>query len=436
MCNYFLFSPIGSTDPVRYSRDGALIHICRKYKPKKIVLFMSSEILENHKRDNRYILSIEALKKEPELQGWSPDIKIIGRDELNEVQKMDNFISEFKSEIEELKSCCKEGDKILLNVSSGTPAMKYSLQLLSTEDRNLLLPVQVNTPKKACNTNIIEYNLETEWYRNEDNNAATYEDRCSISKNDNLFVYLLKEKITELIKNYDYSGALTIAKSIEWGINKDFMILLEAAKQRLSQDYIPANKAFKERGYKMLFNETGDVAKMLEYILYLNIKIKTDNYIEFTRGITPVFEDLLYYKVKNNVSAYIISGRGQNSKWDVQKLKSSEFAEFEFVKFINPKAFIRSGDLIEIIEKYYSKDSELINIIHDIRNFESITRNSVAHEIKSLDNADKKNCETVFDKIMRLAVNVKLINGEQIKKFLKSYDDMNDFLLSESYIKT
>ena len=42
----------------------------------------------------------------------------------------------------------------------------------------------------------------------------------------------------------------------------------------------------------------------------------------------------------------------------------------------------------------------------------------------------------IFDKIMRLAVNVKLINGEQIKKFLKSYDDMNDFLLSESYIKT
>ena len=126
--NYYLFSPVGSTDPIRNYRDGALIHICRKYKPKKIVLFMSREILENQKLDNRYCRSIEALKKEPGFEDWNPDIEIIERADLIEVQKMDNFISEFKSGIESLKCNCEKGDKILLNVSSGTPAMKYSLR--------------------------------------------------------------------------------------------------------------------------------------------------------------------------------------------------------------------------------------------------------------------------------------------------------------------
>ena len=55
MKNYVLFSPVGGTDPITHSRDGALLHICRKYKPIKIVLYMSDEILKNHRSDNRYV---------------------------------------------------------------------------------------------------------------------------------------------------------------------------------------------------------------------------------------------------------------------------------------------------------------------------------------------------------------------------------------------
>ena len=435
--NYYLFSPIGSTDPIRNYRDGALIHICRKYKPKKIVLFLSQEILENHKLDNRYCLSIEALKKEPGVEDWNPSIDIIERADLKEVQKMDNFISEFKSGIELLKKCCEEGDKIILNVSSGTPAMKYSLQLLSTENKDLFIPVQVDTPKKACNSDIKIYDVEAEWLCNEDNDPAGFVDRCNISENENLFVYLLKEKITELIKNYDYSGALTVAKSIESYLSKDFIALLDAAKQRLALNYRPANDIFKKYGYKILFNETGDLAKLCEYILYLNIKLKTDNYIEFTRGITPLFEDLLFHIVKDKASAYIITMRDRTPKWDVQKLLSSpEFDDLEFVKNINPcckygTMYIRSENLIDIIKKYYPSDSELINNIDNIREFESKTRNTVAHEIKPLNNNDIENCKNVFKNIEKLTVKAKIIRKEDFRNFLNSYDNMNEFLLSK-----
>ena len=44
-----LFTPIGGTDPISETNyyDGAALHICRMYKPEKIVMYMSKEMLEN-----------------------------------------------------------------------------------------------------------------------------------------------------------------------------------------------------------------------------------------------------------------------------------------------------------------------------------------------------------------------------------------------------
>lgn len=50
-----LFSPVGGTDPISNERDGALLHICRIYKPDIVYLYMSKEMLEFHKKDNRYL---------------------------------------------------------------------------------------------------------------------------------------------------------------------------------------------------------------------------------------------------------------------------------------------------------------------------------------------------------------------------------------------
>lgn len=61
-----LFSPVGGTDPLSNDnyQDGAILHIVRNYRPNKIVLFVSREILEKHKKDNRYIQSLYLLYKE------------------------------------------------------------------------------------------------------------------------------------------------------------------------------------------------------------------------------------------------------------------------------------------------------------------------------------------------------------------------------------
>ena len=55
MSRTYLFSPIGNTDPIKYFYDGSMLHICRYYKPDVVYLYLSKEMMEYHKEDNRYV---------------------------------------------------------------------------------------------------------------------------------------------------------------------------------------------------------------------------------------------------------------------------------------------------------------------------------------------------------------------------------------------
>ena len=71
-----LFSPLGMTDPIRFFKDGAALNVARKYQPDVIYLYMSKEIVQKHKEDNRYVYSFEKLG---ELLGKDFEIHTIER---------------------------------------------------------------------------------------------------------------------------------------------------------------------------------------------------------------------------------------------------------------------------------------------------------------------------------------------------------------------
>ena len=54
-----LFSPVGTTDPVRNCRDGACLHILRHYQPDHVVLYYTAEMEEREKQTQMYTLGIE-----------------------------------------------------------------------------------------------------------------------------------------------------------------------------------------------------------------------------------------------------------------------------------------------------------------------------------------------------------------------------------------
>ena len=153
-----LFSPIGMTDPVsqRNLNEGSLLNICRFYEPDKIYLYMSKEVMEFHEKDDRYIKCLERVYK---YLGKNFEYEIIDRSELKEVQIFDFFYKEYRDILYRIHEE-NPGAEILLNVSSGTPAMKSALFVLCALFNFPMTPVQVSTPEKKSNSESEENPLD------------------------------------------------------------------------------------------------------------------------------------------------------------------------------------------------------------------------------------------------------------------------------------
>ena len=308
-----LFSPVGGTDPLSNDnyQDGAILHIVRNYRPERIVLFLSQEMLRFHKEDNRYIKSLyllyrEFLKKEnPEqlekltenalqpiqklqLEDASLELYQIGnmkvetieREGLSEVQDFNTFYREFPRWIHYSMKELGEEDTLLLNVSSGTPAMKgclLSMQLL--QDIHCKV-IQVSTPVRRMNEHRHSgFVLEEAWENNIDN-LEGFTNRCTeVLVPD--FTYMIQEnQIKRLIQEYDYKGALALAKSLPKDRTEEYLSFLKMALQRSLLDMDSVESFIKHNKGKFQFpvkkaggKEAEKSCLVFEYCLQMQLKI-------------------------------------------------------------------------------------------------------------------------------------------------------------------
>ena len=128
----FLFSPLGGTDPISQDnyKDGSMLHICRFEKPDKVFLYLSKEMVGYEKEDHRYTYCLDKLM---ELQGRKFEYVLDEHPELVDVYDYDYFYREFSSAINKImQEEMDETDTLILNISSGTPAMKSALAVMQT----------------------------------------------------------------------------------------------------------------------------------------------------------------------------------------------------------------------------------------------------------------------------------------------------------------
>lgn len=113
-----LFSPIGTADPITALGDGPMLHIVRHYRPIVVVLFLSAEIAAFENADRRYSAAITRLAPET-------DVRIVTYTNPS-VHRFDLFVPVFRNHLVELSAEFPDRT-ILLNTSSGTPAMQAAL---------------------------------------------------------------------------------------------------------------------------------------------------------------------------------------------------------------------------------------------------------------------------------------------------------------------
>ena len=446
-----LFSPVGMTDPVSEIRDpktkeitgvrdGSLLQICRHYQPDVVYMYMSAETIEYEKMDGRYEKSIRLVGQEI---GQEIRLEKIEHPELTEVQLFDPFLTEFQEILNGLHEKHPDAE-LLVNVSSGTPAMKSALQILAAASNLKLTPLQVTTASKRSNNGRPHCDIEAEWQSNQDN-LPDAPVRVQESGNRNLLREFNKKALCNLIDQYDYKGAKTVADQIRSLLPADFRKMLEGAVLRFDLKPKEAAKCFLELNQNGLLSPYCHLTA--EYFLLLDIMVKKKAYSDFLRAMTPVVLELFRSAVKQqlgvNLSDYTNSRNPYN--WDIGKLKDSpldgkfnQLAKYHPDQFKPkgcnggiPDGYMYSWHLTNLIENL-SKDEAFITETIRIRRFEEKIRNLAAHMVRSFTASEirsetGKSPEDIIEMLYRY---MKYTDIPVTEDTMRSYQRMNDILKS------
>ena len=445
MYRYILFTAVGNTDPISKHHDGAILQICRRYKPDKIYLFLSQQINEYHEKDNRYCLCIKKLSES--INDFDPEIKVIADKELYNVHKFYIYYEKFEPLIEDIREQHPDYT-VILNISSGTPAMKNALNFIAALHDNSVIAVQVEAPPSE--SKYIPFDIENEWLNNKDNYPHTFKDRTYEERNLNYIARIKKEMIRKHINVYDYHAAYSIALDIKTAIPDICMKLLKAACHRLHLDEVEMQKALEGTAYSFTLQKSHEEKSIAEYLLWLKLKQKRHDYVDFIRGITPVVVDLFDIILKRHTGIYLPDYCVSYKKNDFKiykmsrnKLEKSEkgrkilnIFDLEFPKEKLKNGIPYSSKHTSILINYYIENANLISVVNQIRTVEENVRNIASHEIVSItDDIIKARCglnsKEIMDKLVYLAKEADIVTSEE---FWNSYDKMNQ-IIEESIIE-
>lgn len=418
-----------------------MLHICRHYKPDIIYLYLSHEMLEFHKRDNRYVDAIERMGI---YLGHSFEIHIIERFDLVNVQQYDIFYQDFRKEIIKIENEMGNEDELLLNTSSGTPAMKSALLVIATFAEYRFKPIQVSTPKKGMNAEYEdreEYDGEINWELNEDNKSDA-PNRCEEVKSLNLMQMIQIDTVKKHIMAYAYEAALAVAHEVKETISEDAYILLQIMSARVKLNRQLVSKLAAGKSYNIYPVREGNKQKIFEYALVLQMKIAKQEYADFIRGITPLVVDLLEDILKNKCGILLENCCNSNKygimRWDRKKLEDAGLIWHLDNEYRNMGGFkggpVYSGQIAKIIS-YKCQDADLIQKVNEITEIEGKVRNIAAHEIVSVTDEwfrarTGKNAREIF-RILKYLIEKSGINAK--KEDWYSYDRINEDIVQ--YLK-
>lgn len=425
-----LFSPLGGTDPISNFRDGSMLHICRVYKPDIVFLYLSKEMCEFHRKDDRYLYCIRKLS---ELIDHKFEVKLIERPDLANVYEFDFFYKEFESLIREIHQ--QYDGEIMLNVSSGTPAMKNALNILSELMGMRLTPVQVVTPEGKINSHEEDrnnYDVESYWELNQDNDPEIFQDRTTKIKNRNQTAVFMINNIKRLIDAFDYTAALDLAESIKEFISPEVIQLLKIACARISMDYSGYAKAGGAQ-YDFMPVQSSDSRGIVEYILILQIKEEKAEYADILRAITPVFYELCKMAVQKrcgidlNKATYMDKYTGA-IKWKTDMQNADEKIYDFFVETYGEYrgGFVASDQLTKMIYKF-ENDAACRKAFDEFRAIEEKVRNIAAHNLVAItDDWIKSKCGCTAKQIIKKLKSLSAISGIKVtQEGWDSYLSMN-----------
>ena len=379
-----LISAVGNTDPIRNFHDGALVHIARKYRPDKIIIVFSEELIRKKDDIEKVIRSIDS-EYLPEIVYHEPIIL------NNEVHIFDTMFDQFDDIIREYYT---KDDEFILNLSSGTPQIKSALFVLNRLSEINVKAVQVPSPEKKSNAGVrhddsedvdvlIDTNLD---------NKQDYVDRTIEDTSDKFKQGLIKKTLRDFIKKYDYKASLEIANQLpDFPGLKDCRKKLQDIVDSLDRQDIPQLLQKKKWGEEQ--------KKVLNAYLTIDLQKERGNFSEGLIRIKNLTEFILEDYIENRYPGFLDNYANDSEKyyigiWDYSKILKEKH-EWNQYKKIKP----------------------VINV--------NSTRNTVAHKLDPLDSEDLKQLGPVLKTLKGLVKE----QYQLTEKDFNFYKDLNKELL-------
>ena len=301
-----LFSPVGTADPITALGDGPMLHIVRHYRPTVVTLFFSPAVATFEEKDGRYTKAIERLVR-------GTRVRIV-ETQQTQVHRFDLFVPEFRVLLAEFAEEFP-GEEILLNTSSGTPAMQSALVAINAFGIPATKAIQVSTPSRSGINNPGDrehpnnYDLDLMWDADEDNLTGAV-NRCFEATSAALGTLLQRQNLKELIKHLRLRGCVENRRQA--GLPRPTHNFIEGIMCRASLHHDTAQRLLE--GTEFAYH--ADPAA--EYVAALDLLRRRKQWADFARAATPAIDAALKSALAHYLTENRYLSRGQ---LDRQKLK-------------------------------------------------------------------------------------------------------------------
>lgn len=446
-----LYSPLGKSDPINKFHDGPWLHILRQVAPDLSVQLMSAEICEREDKNRMYSRTAELIsnrlmergeRTSPILFEYRKERDMTGPHRRDLYTLMENDIRALHDRFPDAE--------IYLNCSSGTPAMKGSLEVMFH-----ILPyrlvmctvsdVYLSDEEKESNSRLRvgkDYDVDAEWELNEDN-AASYVNRLdmmTVSTDSQLGIRLEKKQIERLIGKQEYQAALIAYENMHIE-NPELSCALKGAIERQQWNFHMAGIDLGNAGYpyakqiKRLEND--QLFGAAEAVLTMQIALERNDIGEMLRRLTPVMIPLITRVLAQkgidvDLFTYERNGKLMIGADNLRKEYPACSSGVEGIKFKSdkPEEVLYDWHLLEILRQV-DGHSQQYDMLAKLRRVE-IERNDAAHKVCPV-NAEKLKKEakcTPEEVIALLRSLIQSLDGSYNNHYWREYQNMSEFIIN------
>lgn len=421
-----LISAVGTTDPISNNHDAALLHIARNYRPDKIVLVYSQEMLVKQDLINKVLLSIE---------GYNPiieiDSTILNNDEVFLFDKMYEVMGLI------VQKYTNDDDEIILNLSSGTPQIISALFALNRINDYNTQAIQVATPKKGANKEykpLTDSEIDALIVENQDN-SLDFVDRSIKDKSEKFTQALVKRHLRSLIASFDYQAAEAIINRKEY--NK---LLSKKRIAYIREKLNDFSRVFKNQSILsdiLSFPLEDSQKKALNYYLLIDVLKEREHIADVLIKAKSLAEFVIEETIKKDHEGLIVfDGNLPKLNPDFpdceailddidKKMKKSRGIEDTEERIFSVQSTLNLLSYLNILE-FYEYDSQLQTAINGILSLNG-ERNKVAHGLSEIDTRllSRKKLKQLSENLRLLLVDCLGIDSS----YFNYYDKQNEELI-------